>query len=181
MLSELRIVNMGVIESLTLPIGAGLTALTGETGAGKTMLVEANNLLVGGRADPTIVRPGCEEASIAGRFVLGDEEVIVERIVPADGRSRAYLNGRLATAAQLAAFGERVVDLHGQHAHQSLLAASHQREALDRFAGTDLTAMREARARLTEIDAALERLDHHLGAVGSELFDAEALRPQHTS
>ena len=136
----------------------GLTALTGETGAGKTMLVEAINLLVGGRADPAIVRPGAAEARVEGRFVVGDDEYVVARVIPADGRSRAYVNGRLATAATLAEFGARTVDLHGQHAHQSLLSTSAQRDALDRFCATDLEPLRAARARLTEIDASLAAL-----------------------
>lgn len=158
MLHELHIESLGVIDSLDLVLGPGLTVLTGETGAGKTMLVEAISLLVGGRADATVVRPGCAEARVEGRFVVGDAELVVARVIPADGRSRAYVNGRLATAANLADLGDRTVDLHGQHSHQSLLASAHQREALDRYAHTDLGPLREARAGLTEIDAALAAL-----------------------
>src|SRR4051794_20105060 len=162
MLHELHIESMGVIERLDLVLTAGLTAFTGETGAGKTMLVEAINLLVGGRADPTVVRPGVGEARVEGRFVVEDDEYIVSRVIPADGRSRAYVNGRLATAANLAELGSRTVDLHGQHAHQSLLTTAAQRDALDRFCSTDLQPLRAARARLVEIDAALAALggDH---------------------
>jgi DNA repair protein RecN (Recombination protein N) len=155
MLHELHIESMGVIEMLDLVLQPGLTAFTGETGAGKTMLVEAINLLVGGRADPSVVRAGAAEARVEGRFVVGDDEYVVSRVIPPDGRSRAYVNGRLATAATLAELGARTVDLHGQHAHQSLLSTSAQREALDRFCGTDLEPLRAARARLTEIDASL--------------------------
>ncbi|MFM9086199.1 MAG: DNA repair protein RecN [Acidimicrobiia bacterium] len=158
MLAELHIEDLGVIESLDLVLDAGLTALTGETGAGKTMLVEAISLLVGGRADAGVVRPGASEARVEGRFVDGDEEVVLARVVPTDGRSRAYVNGRLATVAQLAEHGARLVDLHGQHAHQSLLGAAAQRDALDAHAGIDLGPLREARARVTEIDAALATL-----------------------
>jgi DNA repair protein RecN (Recombination protein N) len=158
MLQELHIESMGVIDRLDLVLHSGLTAFTGETGAGKTMLVEAINLLVGGRADPSIVRAGASEARVEGRFVVGDDEYVVSRVIPTDGRSRAYVNGRLATAATLAELGERTVDLHGQHAHQSLLSTAAQREALDRFCGTDLGPLRAARARLTEIDAALAAL-----------------------
>ena len=158
MLHELHIENLGVIERLDLVLGPGLTALTGETGAGKTMLVEAISLLVGGRADAMVVRPGAEEARVEGRFVVGDDEYVVARVIPADGRSRAYVNGRLATVTNLAELGERTVDLHGQHAHQSLLSTAEQRDALDRWCGTDLTPLRDARARLTEIDAALAAL-----------------------
>jgi DNA repair protein RecN (Recombination protein N) len=158
MLHELHIESMGVIEALDLVLLPGLTAFTGETGAGKTMLVEAINLLVGGRADPAVVRTGAAEARVEGRFVIGDDEYIVSRVIPADGRSRAYVNGRLATASTLAELGARTVDLHGQHSHQSLLSTVAQRDALDRFCGTDLEPLRAARARLTEIDASLAAL-----------------------
>jgi DNA repair protein RecN (Recombination protein N) len=165
-LTELHVENLGVIERLELVFGPGLTALTGETGAGKTMLVEAIELLVGGRADATVVRPGASEARVDGRFVLADAdaagndevELVLTRIVPRDGRSRAYVNGRLATVASLAELTDRAVDLHGQHAHQSLLAPATQRAALDRFGGIDRAPLRAARARLTELDAELAAL-----------------------
>lgn len=105
MLSELHIENLGVIEKLEVVLTNGLTALTGETGAGKTMLVEAISLLVGGRADATIVRPGAQEARIEGRFIEGDTEIVLTRVIPLDGRSRAYVNGRLATVTNLAEQG----------------------------------------------------------------------------
>jgi DNA repair protein RecN (Recombination protein N) len=158
MLHELHIESLGVIERLDLVLGPGLTALTGETGAGKTMLVEAISLLVGGRADAAMVRPGATEARVEGRFISGDEEYVVARVIPGDGRSRAYVNGRLATAGTLAELGERFVDLHGQHSHQRLLTTSEQRDALDHYCRTDLGSLRSARARLTEIDAALAAL-----------------------
>ncbi|TSA53004.1 MAG: hypothetical protein D4R44_04490 [Actinobacteria bacterium] len=137
MLVELHIENLGVIDNLDLQIGEGLVALTGETGAGKTMLVEAIDLLVGGRADISAIRTGCDEARVEGRFVAGEEEFILCRTVPVSGRSRAYINGRLATVAQLAELGSQLVDLHGQHAHQSLLGPTAQRFALDHFCGVD--------------------------------------------
>ena len=158
MLTELHIEDLGVIAHLDLVLGPGLTALTGETGAGKTMLVEAINLLVGGRADTTIVRPGADEARVEGRFVVGDSEYVLARVVPREGRSRAYVNGRLATVSTLAEVGAQLVDIHGQHAHQSLLGVATQRGALDRFGSIDLSALRAVRARLTEIDAALASL-----------------------
>ena len=158
-LSELHIENLGVIERLDLVLGAGLTALTGETGAGKTMLVEAIELLTGGRADASVVRHGAAEARVDGRFVTPDgSETVLSRVVPAVGRSRAYVDGRLATAASLADIAGHMVDLHGQHAHQSLLATSTQRAALDAFGTVDLEPLRAARARITEIDAALATL-----------------------
>jgi DNA repair protein RecN (Recombination protein N) len=158
-LTELHIENLGVIESLDLVLGPGLTALTGETGAGKTMLVEAIELLVGARADAAIVRHGAVEARVEGRFVDADDnETVLARVVPADGRSRAYVNGRLATAASLSGAADRLVDLHGQHAHQQLLGTAAQRHALDAFGEIDLSALNGARARLTEIDAELAAL-----------------------
>lgn len=185
MLTELHIEDLGVIATLDLVLGEGLTALTGETGAGKTMLVEAINLLVGGRADTTIVRPGAVEARVEGRFVLdsndaaGDNvagtEFVLARVIPLDGRSRAYVNGRLATVATLAEIGARLVDLHGQHAHQSLLGVATQRAALDHFGSVDLGPLREARARLTEIDASLAALG---GDVRTRAREIDLLRFQ---
>ncbi|MEO1058482.1 MAG: AAA family ATPase [Actinomycetota bacterium] len=159
MLTELHLEGLGVIERLDLVLGAGLTALTGETGAGKTMLVEAIELLVGGRADSAMVRHGAHEARVDGRIVDGDgAERILSRVVPADGRSRAYVDGRPATAAELAGLAAGEIDLHGQHQHQRLVNVDSQRLALDRFGGIDLTPLRAARARLTELDAALAAL-----------------------
>ena len=158
MLTELRIENLGIVENLELVFSDGVIALTGETGAGKTMLVEAINLLIGGRADATVVRHGTQEARVEGRFVVGDNETILCRVVPLDGRSRAYVNGRLATVSQLSELGQELLDMHGQHAHQSLLGAAAQREALDHFAQIDLSGLRAARARVTEVDASLALL-----------------------
>jgi len=158
MLTELRIENLGIVERLELVFSDGVIALTGETGAGKTMLVEAINLIIGGRADATVVRHGTQEARVEGRFVVGDNETILCRVIPLDGRSRAYVNGRLATVAQLSELGQELLDMHGQHAHQSLLGAAAQREALDHFAQIDLSPLRSARARVTEVDASLALL-----------------------
>lgn len=158
MIAEIRIENLGVIESVALVLERGLVALTGETGAGKTMIVEAINLLVGARADATVVRPGTAEARVEGRFVVDGEEIVLARVVPADGRSRAYVNGRLATVGQLAEIGERVVDLHGQHAHQSLLGTAAQRAALDAYGRVDLGSLSAVRAELTEIEANMAAL-----------------------
>jgi DNA repair protein RecN (Recombination protein N) len=162
MLVELRVADLGIVDEITLSVEPGLTAITGETGAGKTLLVEALELLLGSRADASLVRDGATEARVEGRFVVADgTEHVLARVLPADGRSRAYVDGRLATAAELAELGSALVDLHGQHAHQSLLAPSVQRAALDRFAGSDaldaLAALRvartESRARRVELDA----------------------------
>ncbi len=159
MLTELHIENLGVIERVEIMLGPGLTVVTGETGAGKTMLVEAIELLVGGRADASMVRHGATEARVDGRLVTADgTETVISRVVPADGRSRAYINGRLATVASLSEIAADLVDLHGQHAHQSLLSSVTQRAALDEYGGIDLGPLRQARARLTELDASLAAL-----------------------
>src|SRR5437016_3056326 len=171
MLTELAVRDLGVIDDLRLVLGPGMTALTGETGAGKTLVVQAIELLVGGRADGDVVRAGAPEAWVEGRFDEGvdegegvddagdgDRELVLARVVPAGGRSRAYAGGRMAPVAVLAEHGSRLVDLHGQHAHQSLLAAAAQRDAVDRFGDVDLSALAEARDRRRAADAALEVL-----------------------
>jgi DNA repair protein RecN (Recombination protein N) len=158
MLVELRVENLGVIDELGLVFEPGMTALTGETGAGKTLVVGAIELLMGGRADPVQVRLGAEEARVEGRFLSGDSEVVLARAVPRAGRSRAYVDGRLATAAELAEVGRSLVDLHGQNTHQSLSSVTTQRAALDRFGKVDLAPLTEAHDRLTEIGVQLQRL-----------------------
>jgi DNA repair protein RecN (Recombination protein N) len=162
MLVELHIENLGVIESLQLPVRNGFTVLTGETGAGKTMLVEAINLVVGGRADASVVRTGAAEARVEALFHSEKngvhEEMILTRIVPVDGRSRAYINHRPVTVAMLADVGVDLIDIHGQHAHQKLLSPAAQRDALDAFAGVDTSPIVEARQRVLEIEAAMAAL-----------------------
>ena len=158
MLTELAVRDLGVIDDLRIVLGAGMTALTGETGAGKTLVVEAIDLLVGGRADGVLVRRGADEARVEGRFVSDDEERVLARVVPARGRSRAYIDGRMATAAELASVGAELVDLHGQHAHQSLLATAAQRLALDQLGGVDRGPLLEAQRAVADIDDALAAL-----------------------
>jgi len=166
MLTELRVENLGIIDELSVTLGGGLTAITGETGAGKTLLVEALDLLLGGRADPALVRDGASEARVEGRFVSGDDETAVEvvlaRVVPASGRSRAYVDGRFATVAELTQHGRALVDLHGQHEQQSLLVPAEQRALLDAFAGEPAaraaSAIAVAREELRAVDDALAEL-----------------------
>ncbi len=168
MLSELRVSQLGVIDDVTVLLGPGMTALTGETGAGKTLLVEAVELLLGGRADPTLVRPGAAEAGVEGRFVGAgsdcgfpadaDDERVLRRTVPAQGRSRSYVDGQMVATSALGEMAGSLVDLHGQNAHQSLLSAPVQRATLDAAAGIDETELRSARARLRQIETELEGL-----------------------
>jgi DNA repair protein RecN (Recombination protein N) len=169
MLVELHVRDLGVIADLQLLLDEGMTALTGETGAGKTLLVEAIELLMGGRADAVLVRPGAEEARVEGRFVAGESETVLARAVPRNGRSRAYIDGRLATAAELTEVGRTLVDLHGQHAHQSLLSPRTQRAALDRFAGVDLAPLQAARERVKALDDTLAALGGDARARAREL------------
>jgi DNA repair protein RecN (Recombination protein N) len=162
MLVELSIENLGIIESSRLTFDSGFTAFTGETGAGKTMLVEAIGLVVGQRADVSVIRDGAEEARVEARFVTsgpdGDVETILCRVLHREGRSRAYINDRMATVATLAEVGQSLVDIHGQHAHQRLMSASVQRDSLDAFGKVDTSALREAREAVTQIDANLAAL-----------------------
>ncbi len=159
MLVELAVRNLGVIEELSLVLGDGMTAVTGETGAGKTLVVGAIELLTGGRATASLVYPGTREAEIEGRFVTSDgDETVIRRVVPRSGRSRSYMNGRLATVASLKELRGRLVDLHGQHAHQSLLRTSVQRAALDTFGDVDTSRLEAATSDLKSLRSRLKAL-----------------------
>lgn len=162
MLVELSIENLGIIESSRIMFDQGFTAFTGETGAGKTMLVEAINLVVGRRAETSVIRDGADEARVEARFINevdGEEqETILCRVISREGRSRAYVNDRMATVATLSELGESLVDIHGQHAHQRLLTAGVQRDSLDSFGRIDLSQLRIARENVTQIEANLAAL-----------------------
>jgi DNA repair protein RecN (Recombination protein N) len=179
MLTELRVENLGIVAELQVTIAAGLTVITGETGAGKTLLVDALDLLTGGRADPQLVRDGAAEARVEGRFEDGGTELVLARVIPSDGRSRGYVNGRLATATELAEIGRRLVDLHGQHAHQSLLAPVEQRALLDRFAGSKAaTALADLRAGRDEMRRIEVELAHLGGDERARARELDLLRYQ---
>jgi DNA repair protein RecN (Recombination protein N) len=155
-LEELRIQNLGVIEEAVLPLGRGLTVVTGETGAGKTMVVTGLLLLFGGRADSARVRAGCDQASVDGRIVVsGDagaaarvreaggeldngDELVLRRVVSAAGRSRAYVGGAAAPVSVLGELAEQLMAVHGQADQLRLVRPAAQRLALDRYAGVDL-------------------------------------------
>lgn len=166
MLSDLRVRDLGVIADLTLRFEDGMTALTGETGAGKTLLVQALQVVLGGRTLPGLVRAGAEEALVEARFVDGasGRETVLARAVPASGRSRAWIDGRMAPVAALVDAGAALVDIHGQHQQQTLLATAGQRATLDQFAGADLEPLHEARRELT----AVARLLAEIGGDGRE-------------
>jgi DNA repair protein RecN (Recombination protein N) len=163
-LAELRVTQLGVIEDVRVVLSGGMTALTGETGAGKTLLVDAIELLLGGSADSELVRPGAAEATVEGRFAnvtlpgAVDGEMIVTRVIPASGRSRAYLNGRMIAVAHLQEIAAGLVDIHGQHTQQSLLSQSRQRAALDTSGSIDTADVVAARRAVRDIRAAQQEL-----------------------
>ncbi|HEY6922766.1 MAG TPA: DNA repair protein RecN, partial [Steroidobacteraceae bacterium] len=150
MLTHLQIRDFAIIDAIELELRPGLTVLTGETGAGKSILVDALQLLAGGRAGAEVVRHGSERAEISGTFELaqaprelkqwleeqslgGGEELIIRRVVASDGRSRAYLNGQSVSLQLLREAGNILIDIHGQHEFQSLMRSAAQRELLDGY------------------------------------------------
>src|SRR5690349_9204146 len=137
MLRFLRINRLAVIDSIEVEFDAGLNVLTGETGAGKSILVEAVGLLLGGRASGDLVRTGEESATIEAIFERGAEELLVRREITAQGRSRAFVNGELATAGALKELAGGLIELHGQHEHQTLLDPSTHLAVVDGFGGLD--------------------------------------------
>ncbi len=172
-LAELRVRNLGVIEDVTLRLGPGMTVLTGETGAGKTLLVGALSLLLGGRADSGAVRAGAEEAVVEGRFVgPGGAEAVLARSVARAGGSRAWIDGRMATVGALAEAAADLLELHGQHQHRALVHPAAQRDALDAFGRIDTGALRAARARIAALVAERAALG---GDVQERTREAEVL------
>lgn len=174
MLTQLRIKNVAIIESVALPLGPGLNVLSGETGAGKSIIIGALGLLIGERASADDVRTGADKATVEGQFEVGasadirraldelgieaEEGIIVlKREVSAAGRTRAWINGTPVTAGVLASIGRLLVNVHGQNDAQALLDEPSQREMLDRFAGAQVEAARvaEAHASLADARAAL--------------------------
>lgn len=174
-LLELRVSDLGIIEELSVVFSPGLTVVTGETGAGKTLVMTALALIGGARADAGTVRSGASEARVEGRFLdpVTGEDTVLARVVPVDGRSRAYVDGRLATVAELGEVAGRLLDIHGQHAHQGLLEPAVQTALLDAFAGAPATearvAYRAARDEVRRIDAALAAMGGDARARAREL------------
>jgi DNA repair protein RecN (Recombination protein N) len=204
----LNVENLLLIEHAQLRLAAGLNVLTGETGAGKTVLAHALDLLLGGRTgrtgtSPTLIRPGASEAYVEGVFELPDllrselaerlpdgaEEIVLARRLGADGRTRAYLNGRSATVSELREYGSRLVSFYGQHEHRKLTLAGAQLEILDALCGPDHTLRLRACAitfaetrrlsgeldSLRELSAAREReldlLEHELSEIDAAGLD----------
>lgn len=201
MIEELHISNLGVIENATVNFGPGMTALTGETGAGKTMTVTALQLLMGAKADGSRVRVGAEKAVVEGTFVVradspavrvvseagGDVEedragyvsIIVARHIPANGRSRAFVGGRAVPAGVLAQLAENIITLHGQADQQRLSSAAQQRSAVDAYGGAELTAVSEryttAWNNLQAARAELEKFDTSTRAAATERMAMQML------
>jgi DNA repair protein RecN (Recombination protein N) len=151
MLTHLHISDFAIVNRLELEFAAGMTVLTGETGAGKSILLDALGLCLGDRAESIAVRHGADRAEVSASFEIAaldevnawlseneldaDGECVIRRVVGSDGRSKAFVNGRVVPVQSLRELGERLVDIHGQHAHQSLLKRDAQRELLDEYAG----------------------------------------------
>src|SRR5215207_7958943 len=202
MLTELRVENLLLIERAELRLAAGLNVLTGETGAGKTVLAHALDLLLGGRAKPGIVRPGAAEAYVEGVFDLTDElrdelgerlpadadEVVLARRIGADGRTRALVNGRSATLADLRALADPLITFYGQHEHRRLTLGGAQLEILDGFCGeahlarrakvaAAWSAVRDASAALAQLREMAGARERELDLLDYELAEIEAAAP----
>jgi len=187
-LEELHVRDFALIEEVWVELGPGLTVLTGETGAGKTVLVGALKLLLGERADASAVRSGAAEALVEGRFRVDGAERTVRRRVAAEGRSRCYLDSEMATVADLAGALGPHVDLHGQHEHQALLSPVRHAEYLDRFAGPDALAAKagyseafaaaaETQARFDDLREALGDRDRQLDQLRFQVAEVDAVAP----
>jgi DNA repair protein RecN (Recombination protein N) len=194
LLEEIRIRGLGVIDDAVLELSPGLTVVTGETGAGKTMVVQGLALLFGGRADAGRVRPGAERALVEGRLALGEQSpavqraldagaelddgaLLVSRAVGSDGRSRAHVGGRSVPVGVLAELGEHVLAVHGQSDQQRLLKPAEQRAALDRYAGAAVLELRDRFradwARWRDVTAVVAELT---AAAAERTRDGELLR-----
>jgi DNA repair protein RecN (Recombination protein N) len=209
MLTELRVKNFAIIESLSLPLERGFNVLSGETGAGKSIIVGALGLLLGERASADLIRTGADRATVEGVFDVSDRKeisslldehgidtdeplVVLKREVASSGRTRAWVNGSTVSAALLAEIGRHLVNLHGQHEAQALLDAESQRRILDVFAGAsevagqthaayeDLAAARRGIADLRRRTTEAERRADYLRHVAKEIEDAKLIDGEDT-
>lgn len=153
MLAQLTISNFAIVRELDIDFQRGMTAITGETGAGKSIAIDALGLCLGGRADADMVRQGASRADLCARFQLKSSpsaqrwlidnhlddgnECLLRRVISADGRSRGFINGTAVPLSQLRDLGQLLIQIHGQHAHQLLLKPDHQKHLLDAYAGHD--------------------------------------------
>ncbi len=202
MLTHAHIVDFAIIDSLELDFDQGMTVLTGETGAGKSILVDAMGLALGDRADAGWVRHGAERAEISIGFDLSDQpavqawlaehelddeagECLVRRIITAEGRSKAWINGRSVPVQMLRELGERLVDIHGQHEHQSLMRRDAQRELLDAYGdhrdlldkvGAAFREWRSVRDQLESLRQAQQDADHRRDLLRFQVSELETLQ-----
>ncbi|HEX7044830.1 MAG TPA: DNA repair protein RecN [Burkholderiales bacterium] len=185
MLTSLHIRDFAIIRALDLETAAGLTVLTGETGAGKSILVDALALVLGGRADSGVVRHGCARAEVSASFALdaksdaarwleeheldADGDCVLRRVIDAERGSKGFINGRPVPIQSLRELGEFLVDIHGQHEHQSLLRRDAQRQLVDDYAG-----LAEAVAEVARRYEAVRGLDERIAALSRESADRGA-------
>jgi len=187
MLRFLRIQRLAVIDSVEVEFEPGLNVLTGETGAGKSILVEAVGLLLGGRASGDLVRTGEDSATIEAIFESGGEELLIRREITAQGRSRAFIDGALATAGALKDLSDRLIELHGQHEHQTLLDSSTHLGVLDAFGAleslatavaTTFEALDVSRQELARVRAAAKDRDARLELITFQLGELDRAAPK---
>ena len=197
MLTELSVKALGVIDRAEISLAGGSSALTGETGAGKTLLVAALGLLLGGRAERSLVREEASEALVEGRFVLpgdhpvarllaerdlvppadGEAEVVIARTVSADGRGKARVNGRLVPVSLLTEIGPRLVEIAGQHEHHRLGSTSYQRALLDAYCGEEtVTLAREVRNAVRTAATARRELEEAKAGIRARKRELDVLR-----
>ena len=208
MLQTLSLRDFVIVDQLELDLSSGFTVLTGETGAGKSILLDALSLVLGERADSSQIREGCNRAEISALFRIDPQQIdhfnqwldeqgfpledegqslLLKRTVEVNGRSRAFINGSVATLAQLREAGDQLVDIHGQHAHQLLLKGGAQRELLDRHANhMDLAAevsqlfktLNESRRRLEQAENAGQDIERERERLEWQLEELTELSPQ---
>ena len=185
-LEELSIRSIGVIEQSTIEISKGLTVLSGETGAGKTMILTALNLILGGKADSSLVRKGSERLVASGKFlipksqehlfqdlIIEEGELIITRTVATDGKSKATSNGISVNNSTLNAIAEELVEVHGQAANQSITKAARQRELVDRYAALDLSNYLAALKKYQELKERIAALKKSVAAKDKELLELQ--------
>jgi len=208
MLQNISLRDFVIVDQLELDFSSGFTVLTGETGAGKSILLDALSLVLGERADSSQIREGCNRAEISALFQIAAEQVkhfsqwldeqgfpaeddgqslLLKRTIEANGRSRAFINGSIATLAQLREAGDQLVDIHGQHAHQLLLKGGAQRELLDRHAGLLSLAvevgqifksLQDSRRRLQQAENAGQDIERERERLEWQLEELTQLSPQ---